>query len=74
MKVSVNFKNVFLYWMMLVMNENFVRLSVNEIEVLMEALQLIDTKDEDLIHQKTDVSLPSLYNKLYSTVEKLQND
>ena len=74
MKVSVNFKNVFLYWMMLDMNENFVRLSVNEMEVLMEALQLIDTKDEDLIHQKTDVSLPSLYNKLYSTVEKLQND
>ena len=74
MKVPVNFKNVFLYWMMLVMNEDFVRLSVNEIEVLMEALQLIDTKDEDLIHQKTDVSLPSLYNKLYSTVEKLQND
>ena len=60
--------------MMLVMNEDFVRLSVNEIEVLMEALQLIDTKDEDLIHQNTDVSLPSLYNKLYSTVEKLQND
>ena len=74
MKVSVNFKNVFLHCMMLDMNENFVRLSVNEIEVLMEALQLIDTKDEDLIHQKTDVSLPSLYNKLYSTVEKLQND
>ena len=74
MKVPVNFKNVFLYWMMLVMNEDFVRLSVNEIEVLMEALQLIDTKDEDLIHQRTDVSLPSLYNKLYSTVEKLQND
>ena len=74
MKVSVNFKNVFLHWMMLVMNEDFVRLSVNEMEVLMEALQLIDTKDEDLIHQKTDVSLPSLYNKLYSTVEKLQND
>ena len=74
MKVPVNFKNVFLYWMMLVMNEDFVRLSVNEMEVLMEALQLIDTKDEDLIHQRTDVSLPSLYNKLYSTVEKLQND
>ena len=74
MKVPVNFKNVFLHWMMLVMNEDFVRLSVNEIEVLMEALQLIDTKDEDLIHQRTDVSLPSLYNKLYSTVEKLQND
>lgn len=74
MKVPVNFKNVFLHWMMLDMNEDFVRLSVNEIEVLMEALQLIDTKDEDLIHQRTDVSLPSLYNKLYSTVEKLQND
>lgn len=74
MKVPVNFKNVFLHCMMLDMNEDFVRLSVNEIEVLMEALQLIDTKDEDLIHQRTDVSLPSLYNKLYSTVEKLQND
>ena len=36
------------------MNEDFVRLSVNEIEVLMEALQLIDTKDEDLIHKSTD--------------------
>ena len=51
-----------------------VRLSVNEMEVLMNLLQWTDTRSEDLIHEKTGVSLPSLYNKLYSTVEKLQND
>ncbi len=51
-----------------------VRLSVNEMEVIMNLLQWIDTRSEDLIHQQTGVSLPSLYNKLYSTVEKLQND
>jgi|MesohylFT_1024984.scaffolds.fasta_scaffold52230_4 hypothetical protein len=51
-----------------------VRLSVNEMEVIMNLLQWTDTRSEDLIHQQTGVSLPSLYNKLYSTVEKLQND
>ena len=51
-----------------------VKLSVNEMEVLMNLLQWTDTRSEDLIHQQTGVSLPSLYNKLYSTVEKLQND
>jgi len=56
------------------MTEDFVRLSIDEMEVLMDALQLLDTESEDLIHQQTGISLPSLYNKLYSTVEKLQND
>ena len=51
-----------------------VRLSVNEMEVIMNALQLLDAGNEKVIHQQTGVSLPSLYNKLYSTVEKLQND
>jgi hypothetical protein len=49
-----------------------VRLSVNEMEVLMDALQLLDTRSEDLIHQQTGVSLPSLYNKLYSSVEEIK--
>jgi len=54
------------------MTENFVRLTIDEIEVLMEALQLIDTKNEDLIYNSTGISLPSLYNKLYSSVEDLK--
>ena len=54
------------------MTEDFVRLTIDEIEVLMEALQLIDTGNEDLIHQQTNISLPSLYNKLYSSVEEIE--
>lgn len=54
------------------MTENFVRLTIDEIEVLMEALQLIDTKNEDLIHNSTGISLPSLYNKLYSSVKEIE--
>jgi hypothetical protein len=45
-----------------------VNLNTSEIEVLLSALQLID---ENLIHQN-DVSLPALYNKLYSVAEQLQ--
>ena len=52
------------------MNEDFVRLSVDEMEVLMDALQLIDTGNDDIIHNRTGISLPSLYNKLYSSVDK----
>ena len=54
------------------MSADFVRLSVDEIEVLMEALQLIDTGNEDIIHNITGISLPSLYNKLYSYVEQIK--
>lgn len=54
------------------MSADFVRLSVDEIEVLMEALQLIDTGNEDIIHNITGISLPSLYNKLYSYVEQIE--
>jgi hypothetical protein len=54
------------------MTENFVRLTIDEMEVLMEALQLIDTGNEDIIHNRTGISLPSLYNKLYSSVEEIK--
>jgi len=52
--------------------EDFVRLTIDEIEVLMDALQLIDTGNEDIIHNRTGISLPSLYNKLYSSVEEIK--
>ena len=54
------------------MIENFVRLTIDEMEVLMDALQLIDTGNEDIIHNRTGISLPSLYNKLYSSVEEIK--
>jgi len=54
------------------MTEDFVRLTIDEIEVLMDALQWIDTGNEDIIHTRTGISLPSLYNKLYSSVEKIK--
>jgi len=54
------------------MTENFVRLTIDEMEVLMEALQLIDTGNEDIIHNRTGISLPSLYNKLYSSYEEIK--
>ena len=54
------------------MTENFVRLTIDEMEVLMDALQWIDTGNEDIIHTRTGISLPSLYNKLYSSVEEIK--
>lgn len=54
------------------MTEDFVRLTIDEMEVLMDALQWIDTGNEDIIHTRTGISLPSLYNKLYSSVEKIK--
>jgi len=54
------------------MTEDFVRLTIDEIEVLMEALQLIDAGNEDIIHNRTGISLPSLYNKLYSSYEEIK--
>jgi len=54
------------------MTENFVRLTIDEMEVLMQSLQLIDTEDEDLIDKFTGVSLPALYNKLYSSIEQIK--
>ena len=52
--------------------EDFVRLTIDEMEVLMDSLQLIDTGSEDIIHNRTGISLPSLYNKLYSSVEEIK--
>lgn len=54
------------------MTEDFVRLNINELKVLMSSLQLLSRKDERLVETVDQVSLPSLYNKLVSTVEELE--
>jgi|694.fasta_scaffold35013_9 hypothetical protein len=54
------------------MTEDFVRLNVNELKVLLSSLQLLNRKDEKLVETVEQVSLPSLYNKLVSTVEELE--
>jgi len=54
------------------MTENYVRLTIDEMEVLMDSLQLIDTGNEYITHNRTGISLPSLYNKLYSSVEEIK--
>ena len=56
------------------MTEDFVRLNVNELKVLMSSLQLLSRKDERLVETVDQVSLPSLYNKLVSTVEELERN
>ena len=49
-----------------------VNLNTSEIEVLMSALQLLDKEGEALFHTNPSVSLPALYNKLYSVSVELQ--
>lgn len=54
------------------MTEDFVKLNVNELKVLLSSLQLLNRKDEKLVETVEQVSLPALYNKLSSTVEELE--
>jgi hypothetical protein len=49
-----------------------VALNLNELEVLMSALQLLDKEGEALFHGNPSVSLSALYNKLYSVSVELQ--
>ena len=52
------------------MTEDFVRLNVHEIGILLSALQLIDLREENQI-AKDYGSVPALYNKLYSVCEEM---
>lgn len=54
------------------MNQTNLTLSKDELNVLIDALQFIDIKQEGFIESKTGVSLPSLYNKLYSSFEQVK--
>jgi hypothetical protein len=53
------------------MTEDFVRLSLDELEALKSALQLLSKKEQKLTESSGTVSLSGLYNKLQSTIEGL---
>jgi hypothetical protein len=52
------------------MTEDFVRLNVHEIGILLFALQSLDLGEENVI-AKDYGSVPSLYNKLYAIWEQM---
>ncbi len=52
------------------MTEDFVRLNVHEIGILLSALQSLDLGEENVI-AKDYGSVPSLYNKLYTIWEEM---
>ena len=52
------------------MTEDFVRLNVHEIGIILSALQLLDLSDERLIAREYG-SVPTLYNKLYTVWESM---
>jgi hypothetical protein len=51
------------------MNENYVKLNTNEMNVLLTGLQLLNHNDEKNVEQLNEVSVSALYNKLYSIRE-----
>ena len=54
------------------MTEDFIRLNVHEIGILLSALQLIDLREENMIAKEYG-SVPALYNKLYSVWESMDS-
>ena len=54
------------------MTEDFVKLSLDELDVIKTALQLLSNKDQNIIEGSIKVSLDRLYNKLQSVSEDIQ--
>ena len=54
------------------MTEDFVRLNVHEIGVILSALQQLDVRDENQIAKEYG-SVPALYNKLYTLWEQMDS-
>ena len=52
------------------MSEDFVRLNVHEIGIILSALQLLSVREENQIARDFG-SAPALYNKLYSVFERM---
>ena len=52
------------------MTEDFVKLNVHEIGVILSALQLLGVREENKIAHEYG-SVPALYNKLYSVFERM---
>ena len=53
------------------MTEDYIRLSIDEMEALKTSLQLLSKKEQKLMESSSQVSLNRLYNKLQSTIEGL---
>lgn len=54
------------------MTEDFVKLNLDELDVIKTALQLLSNKDQNIIEGSVKVSLDRLYNKLQSVSEDIQ--
>ena len=54
------------------MFEAMMRLSIDEMEALKDALQLLSKKEQKLMESSGKVSLSALYNKLQSSIEIIQ--
>jgi nicotinate-nucleotide pyrophosphorylase len=54
------------------MFEAMMRLSIDEMEALKTALQLLSKKEQKLMESSGKVSLSALYNKLQSSIEVIQ--
>jgi hypothetical protein len=54
------------------MTEDFVRLNVHEIGVILSALQLLEIREEKMIAREYG-SVPALYNKLYTLYEQMDS-
>jgi hypothetical protein len=54
------------------MTEDFVRLNVHEIGVILSALQLLEIREERMIAREYG-SVPALYNKLYTLYEQMDS-
>lgn len=52
------------------MTEDFIRLNVHELGILISALQLLSTDEENQIAKEYG-SAPAIYNKLYSVWEQM---
>ena len=52
------------------MTEDFVKLNVHEIGVILSALQQLDIREENQIARDYG-SVPALYNKLYTVFERM---
>jgi hypothetical protein len=54
------------------MTEDFVKLNVHEIGVILSALQLLEIREERMIAREYG-SVPALYNKLYTLYERMDS-
>ena len=53
------------------MESTILGLTFDEIDALIGALQIVDVRNEKLIQQHQNVSLPALYNKLVSAANNI---